>query len=61
AQFGFRPGFGTVDAVFALYSLITNSLSKGKRLYCCFVDYTRAFDSVTHYKLWQRLVRCGVT
>ncbi|VDI37957.1 Hypothetical predicted protein [Mytilus galloprovincialis] len=28
AQFGFRPGFGTVDAVFALYSLITNSLSK---------------------------------
>ena len=61
AQYGFRPGFGTVDAVFALHSIINNSLSKNKRLYCCFIDYSRAFDSVSHYKLWKRLVRCGVT
>ena len=52
AQFGFCPGFGTTDANFALNSLITSTLHKGKRLYCCFVDYTRAFDSVTHSKLW---------
>jgi hypothetical protein len=46
AQFGFRQGFGSTDAIFALHSLITSTLRKGKRLYCCFVDYTRAFDSV---------------
>jgi hypothetical protein len=57
AQFGFCPGFGTTDANFALHSLITSTLHKGKRLYCCFVDNTRAFDSVTHSKLWQKLVR----
>ena len=61
AQFGFRQGFGSTDAIFALHSLITGTLRKGKRLYCCFVDYTRAFDSVTHSKLWQKLVRCGIT
>jgi hypothetical protein len=46
AQFGFRPGFGTTDAIFALPWLMTSTLRKDKRLYCCFVDYTRAFDSV---------------
>ena len=61
AQFGFRPGFGTTDAIFAHNLLITSTLRKGKRLYCWFVDNTRAFDSVTHSKLWQKLVRCGIT
>jgi hypothetical protein len=61
AQFSFRPGFDTTDAIFALHSFITSTLRKDKRLYCCFVDYTRAFDSVTHSKLWQKLVRCGIT
>ena len=61
AQFGFRPGFGSTDAIFALHSLINSTLRKGKRLYCCFVDYSNAFDSVSHYKLWQKLVRIGIT
>ena len=33
AQFGFIPGYGTRDAIFALHAIITKSLSKGKRLY----------------------------
>ncbi|VDI19966.1 Hypothetical predicted protein, partial [Mytilus galloprovincialis] len=61
AQFGFRPGYGTTDAIFALNSLISKSLRSGKRFYCCFVDYKTAFDSVTHMKLWLRLIRLGVT
>ena len=61
AQFGFSPGYGTTDAIFSLHSLISNSLRKGKRLYCCFIDYVKAFDSVCHLKLWLRLARCGAT
>lgn len=38
-QFGFRPGFGTTDAIFALEALLSSTLSTAKRLYCCFVDY----------------------
>ena len=29
AQFGFIPGYGTQDAIFALYSVITKTLRKG--------------------------------
>ena len=61
AQFGFRPGYGTTDAIFSLHSLISKSLRKGKRIYCCFIDYVKAFDSVCHLKLWLRLARCGIT
>ena len=34
---------------------------KGKRIYCCFIDYVKTFDSVCHLKLWLRLARCGIT
>lgn len=59
AQFGFRPGFGTVDAIFALISVIFKSLSANKRLYCCFVDYTKAFDTVQRLMLWYKLSKIG--
>jgi hypothetical protein len=29
AQFGFRPGLGTTDAIFSLHSLISNTSKKG--------------------------------
>ena len=61
AQFGFIPGYGIQDAIFALYSVITKTLRKGKRLYCCFVDYVKAFDSVSHYILWHKLLKCGIS
>ena len=51
AQFGFRPGYDTHDAIFALHSIISKSLRQGKRLYCYFIDYVKAFDSVSHFKL----------
>jgi hypothetical protein len=41
AQFGFKQGFGTTDAIFALHGLVSNYLSKGKKLYCYFVDYKK--------------------
>ena len=61
AQFGFHTVYGTTDAIFSLHSLISKSLRKGKRLYCCFIDYVKAFDSVCHLQLRLRLAGCGVT
>lgn len=52
AQFGFKPNYGTRDAIFALHSIITNTLSKGKRLYCAFIDFRKAFDSIDRSKPW---------
>jgi len=47
-QAGFRPGKGTRDMLVILQILIENvcRLSKGK-LYLLFIDYTKAFDTVS--------------
>ena len=60
AQFGFRPGMSTVDAIFVLQSLINKTLKNKRRLYCCFVDFQKAFDSVNRYKLWFKLFNVGI-
>jgi len=50
-QCGFKPGLGTRDAIFVLQSLITKSLQSNKRLYYVFVDFRKAFVSVTYDQL----------
>lgn len=60
AQFGFRQGVGTVDAIFSLQSIIEKHLSNNKKLYCCFVDYRKAFDSVNRNFLFKKLIKLGV-
>ena len=31
-----------------------------KNIYFCFIDYTKAFDSVDHNKLWKILKKIGI-
>ena len=31
-----------------------------KIIYLCFIDYTKAFDCVDHYKLWEILKIMGI-
>ncbi len=64
-QAGFRIDFRTTDNIFILRSLIDQqklSRQKGKagKLYCCFVDFRKAFDTVPRAVLWQVLVELGV-
>jgi exonuclease III len=54
-QAGFRKGHATTDHIFTLISMIQKCLyygSKRKKLYACFVDYQKAFDSVNRDSLW---------
>ena len=34
--------------------------SRKKHIYFCFIDYTKAFDSVDHNKLWKILKEMGI-
>ena len=43
AQFGFRNGMSTIDAIFVLQTLINKTLSKKNRLYCCFIRLSKSF------------------
>ena len=52
AQAGFRKHMGTVDNIFVLNGLITHCINENKYLYCCFVDFTKAFDYIDRDILW---------
>ena len=60
AQFGFRKGTGTRDAIGTLRVLTERSLEVDRDVYVCFVDYKKAFDRVDWYKLMRVLRRLGV-
>jgi len=52
AQFGFRSGVSTVDAIFALNAIIIKTLSL-KKLYCCFVDFRNSLEIGIRRKMFQ--------
>ncbi|KAH7623119.1 putative Transposon Tf2-6 polyprotein [Nannochloris sp. 'desiccata'] len=61
-QFGFRKGKGTASASFIVRTLFDQvRTQKGGRLYTCFVDFKKAYDSVPRHLLWAKLERRGVT
>ena len=41
AQFGFRRGRSTVDAIFVLNAAISKFLNENKRLACAFIDFKK--------------------
>ena len=60
-QFGFRSGYRTTDAIFILYALIQRSLVEHRKLYCCFVDLKKAFDSINHSLLFAKLASLSMS
>ena len=59
SQIGFLKGFRTTDRIFSLKTLIdkyVSNVNKGK-LFCCFVDLQKVFDSVWHDGLLYKLLR----
>ena len=43
---GFRPGMRTSNNIFVLKTLVDKQFKKGKKLYCCFVDFLKAIDTI---------------
>jgi hypothetical protein len=57
---GFRKDFRTTDNLYILRMLIEQSIHKHKKVYCCFVDFRKAFDTVPRDLLWQVLDEMGI-
>ena len=49
---GFRKGRGTRDQIAYIHWIIEKARAFQQNIYFCFIDYTKAFDSVDHNKLW---------
>lgn len=61
-QMGFRKNRGCLNGIFTLCSIVSlriNSLNK--KLYAAFIDFRKAFSSVPHDKLWQKLFSIGLS
>ncbi|MCO5565063.1 hypothetical protein L7F22_018734 [Adiantum nelumboides] len=54
-QAGFRKDHSTINHLVTLRVLMEESRLKGKGLYCCFVDFKKAFDMVPRENLWKRM------
>ena len=61
SQFGFRKGRSTTDACFVLNAIIQKILNEKGRLYCAFVDFKKAFDSVYLNGLWLSCINLVLT
>ena len=59
-QAGFRKGRGTRDQIANICWIIKEARKFQKNIYFCFIDYTKAFDSVDHNKLWKILQEMGI-
>ena len=55
-QAGFRKNYSTNDHIFVLYSLIEILKQRKKKLYCAFIDFSKAFDSVWRIGLWKKML-----
>ena len=59
-QAGFRKGRGTRDQIANICWIIKKAREFQKNIYSCFIDYSKAFDCVDHYKLWKILKEMGI-
>ena len=57
---GFKKGRGIRDQIANIHWITEKAREFQKNIYFCFTDYTKAFDSVDHNKLWEILQEMGI-
>ena len=50
----------SVDNIFFLHGIINHLLNKGEKLFCAFVDFTKAFVYLVRDIIWFKLIKLGV-
>ncbi len=59
-QAGFRRSYSTVDHVFTLKAILDIALFHKKRLFCAYIDFQKAFDTIWRAGLWSKLLKCNI-
>ena len=61
-QIGFQQNSRISDHILSLKTLVNKYVTdkKGKKLYACFIDFKKAFDSVWHEGLFRKLENSGI-
>ena len=59
SQCGFRPGHSTIDIVFTVRQIQEKCTEQQMDLFACFIDLTKAFNTVNKEALWIILSKLG--
>ena len=59
-QFGFKPGIGCNEAIFACKFTIDHFIQNGSSVFAAALDISKAFDRVNHNKLFKSLYKAGL-
>ena len=59
-QAGFRKDRSTVHQILTLRQLAEKAKRQGKKIYNCFIDFQKAFDTIKHEVIWATLKSYGV-
>ena len=62
SQIGFLPNYRTTDHIFTLRTIIDKYVKNisGGKIYACFIDFKKAFDSIWHEGLLIRLLENNI-
>ena len=59
-QAGFRKQYSTTDHIFTLHCIIDLLRFQKRKIYCTFIDFSKAFDSVWRIGLWRKLLNAKI-
>lgn len=59
-QNGFKKGCRTSDNLFIIRTAVHKYLNMNKKVYCAFIDFQKAFDSVCHKSLFFKILSTGI-
>ena len=59
-QAGFRKNHRTTDHIFLLKKIVKTYVSQNNYLYTCFVDFSKAFDSIWRKALIEKISKIGI-
>lgn len=54
-QAGFRKGYSTIDHIHTLETVIRKYQEMQRPLYVAYIDYQKAFDTISHNNIWHTL------
>jgi hypothetical protein len=57
----FHLEYQTINHIFTLRAIIEEARHRSSKVYCCFVDFQKAFDIVPREALFQRLCDIGIS
>jgi len=60
-QNGFRKLRSCIDYLYTICTILRNRKTMKLDTYVCFVDFSKAFDSVNHSFLWHKIMVAGIS